>query len=68
MSRACFSDLLGAWYTTTRQAALPVALLAAERGAHVMVADRDVKGAESVAEETRAIAGKEAGAIVWNVV
>jgi rhamnose utilization protein RhaD (predicted bifunctional aldolase and dehydrogenase)/NAD(P)-dependent dehydrogenase (short-subunit alcohol dehydrogenase family) len=37
-----------------------VALLAAERGAHVMVADRDVKGAESVAEETRAIAGKEA--------
>jgi rhamnose utilization protein RhaD (predicted bifunctional aldolase and dehydrogenase)/NAD(P)-dependent dehydrogenase (short-subunit alcohol dehydrogenase family) len=37
-----------------------VALLAAERGAHVMVADRDVKGAESVAEETKAIAGKEA--------
>src|SRR6202453_620448 len=36
-----------------------VALLAAERGAHVMVADRDVKGAEAVAEETRAIAGKE---------
>ena len=36
-----------------------VALLAAERGAHVMVADRDVKGAESVAEETKAIAGKE---------
>src|SRR5437870_13324329 len=29
-----------------------VALLAAERGAHVMVADRDVKGAEAVAEET----------------
>ncbi len=37
-----------------------VALLAAERGAHVMVADRDVKGAEAVAEETKAIAGKEA--------
>jgi rhamnose utilization protein RhaD (predicted bifunctional aldolase and dehydrogenase)/NAD(P)-dependent dehydrogenase (short-subunit alcohol dehydrogenase family) len=37
-----------------------VALLAAERGAHVMVADRDVKGAETVAEETKAIAGKEA--------
>jgi rhamnose utilization protein RhaD (predicted bifunctional aldolase and dehydrogenase)/NAD(P)-dependent dehydrogenase (short-subunit alcohol dehydrogenase family) len=37
-----------------------VALLAAERGAHVMIADRDVKGAETVAEETKAIAGKEA--------
>lgn len=37
-----------------------VALLAAERGAHVIVADRDVKGAEAVAEETKAIAGKEA--------
>jgi rhamnose utilization protein RhaD (predicted bifunctional aldolase and dehydrogenase)/NAD(P)-dependent dehydrogenase (short-subunit alcohol dehydrogenase family) len=37
-----------------------VALLAAERGAHVMVADRDVKGAAAVAEETKAIAGKEA--------
>jgi len=37
-----------------------VALLAAERGAHVMIADRDVAGAEKVAEETRAIAGKEA--------
>jgi rhamnose utilization protein RhaD (predicted bifunctional aldolase and dehydrogenase)/NAD(P)-dependent dehydrogenase (short-subunit alcohol dehydrogenase family) len=37
-----------------------VALLAAERGAHVIIADRDVKGAESVAEETKAIAGKEA--------
>ncbi len=36
------------------------ALLAAERGAHVMIADRDVKGAETVAEETNAIAGKEA--------
>ena len=37
-----------------------VALLAAERGAHVMVADRDVKGAEAVAAETTAISGKEA--------
>jgi rhamnose utilization protein RhaD (predicted bifunctional aldolase and dehydrogenase)/NAD(P)-dependent dehydrogenase (short-subunit alcohol dehydrogenase family) len=37
-----------------------VALLAAERGAHVMIADRDVKGAEAVAQETSAIAGKEA--------
>jgi rhamnose utilization protein RhaD (predicted bifunctional aldolase and dehydrogenase)/NAD(P)-dependent dehydrogenase (short-subunit alcohol dehydrogenase family) len=36
-----------------------VALLAAERGAHVMVADRDVKGAEAVAAETAAIASKE---------
>ncbi len=36
-----------------------VALLAAERGAHVMVADRDVKGAEAVASETTAISGKE---------
>jgi rhamnose utilization protein RhaD (predicted bifunctional aldolase and dehydrogenase)/NAD(P)-dependent dehydrogenase (short-subunit alcohol dehydrogenase family) len=40
-----------------------VALLAAERGAHVVVADRDVKGAESVAEEAKALAGKEA--VVW---
>jgi rhamnose utilization protein RhaD (predicted bifunctional aldolase and dehydrogenase)/NAD(P)-dependent dehydrogenase (short-subunit alcohol dehydrogenase family) len=37
-----------------------VALLAAERGAHVMVADRDLKGAEAVAEELKAILGKEA--------
>jgi len=37
-----------------------VALLAAERGAHIVVADRDVKGAEAVAEEVKAIAGKEA--------
>jgi NAD(P)-dependent dehydrogenase (short-subunit alcohol dehydrogenase family) len=36
------------------------ALLAAERGAHIVVADRDVKGAESVAEECKKIAGKEA--------
>jgi rhamnose utilization protein RhaD (predicted bifunctional aldolase and dehydrogenase)/NAD(P)-dependent dehydrogenase (short-subunit alcohol dehydrogenase family) len=37
-----------------------VVLLAAERGAHVMVADRDVKGAEAAAAETAAISGKEA--------
>ncbi len=37
-----------------------VALLAAERGAHIVIADRDVKGAEAVAEETKAVAGKEA--------
>ncbi|RSL15164.1 rhamnulose-1-phosphate aldolase/alcohol dehydrogenase [Edaphobacter aggregans] len=37
-----------------------VALLAAERGAHVVVADRDVAGAEKVADEIKAIAGKEA--------
>jgi rhamnose utilization protein RhaD (predicted bifunctional aldolase and dehydrogenase)/NAD(P)-dependent dehydrogenase (short-subunit alcohol dehydrogenase family) len=40
-----------------------VALLAAERGAHVVVADRDTKGAEAVAAETAAIAGKEA--VAW---
>ncbi len=32
-----------------------VALLAAERGAHVVVADRDVAGAAAVAEEVKAI-------------
>ncbi|WP_353068536.1 bifunctional rhamnulose-1-phosphate aldolase/short-chain dehydrogenase [Tunturibacter empetritectus] len=37
-----------------------VALLAAQRGAHLVVADRDVKGAEAVAEEVKAIAGREA--------
>ena len=36
------------------------ALLAAERGAHVMIADRDTAGAERVAEEVKHIAGKEA--------
>ena len=35
------------------------ALLAAERGAHVMIADRDVSGAQKVAAECAAIAGKE---------
>jgi rhamnose utilization protein RhaD (predicted bifunctional aldolase and dehydrogenase)/NAD(P)-dependent dehydrogenase (short-subunit alcohol dehydrogenase family) len=38
------------------------ALLAAERGAHVMIADRDVAGAEKVAAECACIAGKEAAA------
>ena len=37
-----------------------VALLAAERGAHVMVADRDLAGAQRVAQEVAAIIGKEA--------
>jgi rhamnose utilization protein RhaD (predicted bifunctional aldolase and dehydrogenase)/NAD(P)-dependent dehydrogenase (short-subunit alcohol dehydrogenase family) len=37
-----------------------VALIAAERGAHIMVADRDTAGAERVAAECKAIAGKEA--------
>jgi rhamnose utilization protein RhaD (predicted bifunctional aldolase and dehydrogenase)/NAD(P)-dependent dehydrogenase (short-subunit alcohol dehydrogenase family) len=36
-----------------------VALLAAERGAHVVVADREQAGAERVAEEAKASAGKE---------
>lgn len=35
------------------------ALLAAERGAHIMIADRDLAGAEAVAQEARAAAGKE---------
>jgi len=35
------------------------ALLAAERGAHVVVADLSLAAAEKVAEEVRAIAGKE---------
>jgi len=35
------------------------ALLAAERGAHVVVADRDADAAKKIAEEARAIAGKE---------
>ena len=37
-----------------------VALLAAERGAHVVIADRDAKGAQAVAEEIMTFAGKEA--------
>ncbi|HEX4008163.1 MAG TPA: bifunctional rhamnulose-1-phosphate aldolase/short-chain dehydrogenase [Acidobacteriaceae bacterium] len=38
--------------------------LAAERGAHLMLADRDLAGAEAVAQELRAVAGKEAVAAV----
>ena len=37
-----------------------VALLAAERGAHVVVADRDLAAAQAVAEEVAKLAGKEA--------
>jgi rhamnulose-1-phosphate aldolase/alcohol dehydrogenase len=40
------------------------ALLAAERGAHLMIADRDLAGAEAVAQEARATAGPEAVAAV----
>jgi rhamnose utilization protein RhaD (predicted bifunctional aldolase and dehydrogenase)/NAD(P)-dependent dehydrogenase (short-subunit alcohol dehydrogenase family) len=36
-----------------------VALLAAERGAHVMVADRDTKAAEAVAKEVQSAHGRE---------
>ena len=39
-----------------------VALLAAERGAHVVVADRDLDGAKAVTEELKKIAGKETAA------
>jgi rhamnose utilization protein RhaD (predicted bifunctional aldolase and dehydrogenase)/NAD(P)-dependent dehydrogenase (short-subunit alcohol dehydrogenase family) len=43
-----------------------VSLLAAERGAHVMVADRDVVGAEKVAEELKATIGKET--VSWTAI
>lgn len=36
-----------------------VALLAATRGAHIVIADRDAKAAEAVAEEVKVLAGKE---------
>jgi NAD(P)-dependent dehydrogenase (short-subunit alcohol dehydrogenase family) len=36
------------------------ALLAADRGAHVVVADRDIRGAEATAHDGQKIAGKEA--------
>ena len=39
------------------------ALLAAERGAHIMIADRDMAGAEATAKEAQAIGGREASAI-----
>jgi len=37
------------------------ALLAADRGAHVVIADRDHEAAKNVAEETKTIGGKESG-------
>ena len=37
-----------------------VVLMAAERGAHIVVADREQAAAESVAQEAQAIAGREA--------
>jgi NAD(P)-dependent dehydrogenase (short-subunit alcohol dehydrogenase family) len=40
-----------------------VALLAAERGAHVVIADRDFESATRVTEEARAIVGKEAAVV-----
>jgi rhamnose utilization protein RhaD (predicted bifunctional aldolase and dehydrogenase)/NAD(P)-dependent dehydrogenase (short-subunit alcohol dehydrogenase family) len=44
------------------------ALLAAERGAHVIVADRDGEAAKRVAEEAKAIAGKEwSGAVTVDI-
>jgi rhamnose utilization protein RhaD (predicted bifunctional aldolase and dehydrogenase)/NAD(P)-dependent dehydrogenase (short-subunit alcohol dehydrogenase family) len=36
------------------------ALMAAERGAHIMIADRDLAGAEAVAQQARTVGGKEA--------
>jgi NAD(P)-dependent dehydrogenase (short-subunit alcohol dehydrogenase family) len=42
------------------------ALLAAERGAHIVIADRDAMGAEAVADEAKAIAGKEA--VSWTAI
>jgi rhamnose utilization protein RhaD (predicted bifunctional aldolase and dehydrogenase)/NAD(P)-dependent dehydrogenase (short-subunit alcohol dehydrogenase family) len=41
-----------------------VTLLAAERGAHVVVADRDHDAAKKVAEEAKVVAGKENGLAV----
>jgi NAD(P)-dependent dehydrogenase (short-subunit alcohol dehydrogenase family) len=43
-----------------------VALLAAERGAHVVVADRDTAGAEKVCDEVKAMAGKESAS--WTAI
>jgi NAD(P)-dependent dehydrogenase (short-subunit alcohol dehydrogenase family) len=40
-----------------------VALLAAERGAHTVIADRDIESARRVTEEVRAIVGKEAAIV-----
>jgi len=43
-----------------------VALLAAQRGAHIVVADCDTKGAEAVCDEARALAGKET--VAWTAI
>jgi rhamnose utilization protein RhaD (predicted bifunctional aldolase and dehydrogenase)/NAD(P)-dependent dehydrogenase (short-subunit alcohol dehydrogenase family) len=43
-----------------------VARLGAERGAHVMVADRDVAGAKSVAAELATVAAKES--VAWTAI
>ena len=40
-----------------------MALLAAERGAHVVIADRDLESATRVTEEVRSIVGKEAATV-----
>ncbi len=40
-----------------------VALLAAERGAHVVVADRDYESAARVADEVKVVIGKESAAV-----
>ena len=39
-------------------------LIAADRGAHLMIADRDLAGAEAVAQEARGAVGKEAVAAI----
>ncbi len=43
-----------------------VVLMAAERGAHIVVADRELSAAESVAKEAQAIAGRE-GAVAAKI-
>jgi len=43
---------------------LETALLAADRGAHVVVADKDVAAAQAVAAEVQKIGGKEAAIAV----
>src|SRR5258708_40271145 len=39
--------------------------LAAERGAHAIIADRDLEGAKQTASDVSAVAGKEAVQAVW---
>ena len=43
-----------------------VALLAAQRGAHIVIADCDTTGAETVCDEARTLAGKEA--VTWTAI